>query len=161
MNNPFNGAVPAAPSYANCAPPARKLPESYQWNLSAERTLGNSTVLTVSYVGNGTRHLDSGTGGQGHITVYNVPSPWGVVLNPGQTQTRAVPTFGAVDQHNTLDSSSYNAAQVKVLHRLSHGLSFSAAYSFSKNIITQDWLGDPRNAKLDRGPASEAIYGTR
>jgi len=79
------------------------------------------------------------------------------VLAPGQTQTRAAPTFGIVDQHNTLDSSSYNALQVKVEHRLSNGLSFSAAYSFSKNILVQDWLGDPRNAKLDRGPANTDI----
>ncbi len=153
LNNPFNGTNPAAPSYANCAPPARKLPASYQWNFSAERTLGNNTVLTLSYVGNGGRHLDSGTG-ISKVEVYNVPSPWGVVLNPGQTQTRAVPTFGAVDQHNTIDSSSYNALQVKVEHRLSHGLFFSAAYSYSKAIIVQNWLGDPRDAKLDRGPAN-------
>ena len=101
-------------------------------------------------------HLDNGNG-QAHIEVYNVPSPWGVVLAPGQTQTRAFPTFGAVDQHNTIDSSNYNALQLKVEHRLSHGLSFSAAYSFSKSILVQNWLGDPRNAALDRGPSNYDI----
>ena len=156
MNNPFNGANPTAPSYANCAPAGRKLPISYQWNFSAERQLGGSTVVTMSYVGNGSRHLDVGNG-QGHLEVYNVPSPWGVVLAPGQTQTRAFPTFGAVDQHNTLDSSSYNALQVKAEHRLSHGLTFSAAYSFAKSLLVQDWLSDPRNAKLDRGPSNYDI----
>ncbi len=156
MNNPFNGTVPSAPSYANCAPPGRKLPISYQWNFSVQREVGFNTALTVSYVGNGTRHLDNGNG-QAHLEVYNVPSPWGVVLAPGQVQTRAFPTFGAVDQHDTNDSSNYEALQVKAEHRFSHGLTFSASYSFSKTIVTQNWLADPRNAKLDRGPSNYDI----
>jgi hypothetical protein len=124
MSNPFNGANPAAPSYANCAKPNRKLPISYQWNFSVERTLGASTTVTASYVGNGTRHVDTGNG-QGRQAQYNIPSPWGVALAPGQTQKRAVPAFGPVGQYESIDSSSYNALQVKVEHRLSHGLSFS------------------------------------
>lgn len=157
LSNPFNGANPAVPSFANCATPNRKVPVSYQWNFTVERTLTSNSTLTTSYVGNGSRHLDTGTGGQNHLVYYNIPSPWGVVLAPGQTQKRADPLFGSVGQYESNDSSSYNALQIKDEYRFSHGLSFSTAYTWSKSIVVQNWLSDPRNARLDRGPANNDI----
>ena len=157
MNNPFNGANPALPSFANCAIPNRRVPVSYQWNFTVERMIGSNTTISASYVGNGARHLDTGTGGQNREVYYNVPGPWGVVLAPGQSLTRPEPLFGSVGQYESQDSSSYNALQVKWEYRLSRGLFFSTAYSWSKTVLVQNWLGDPRDAHLDRGPANNDI----
>jgi hypothetical protein len=157
LSNPFAGANPAKPSFANCAKPNRKLPTTYQWNFAVERVLDANTTLTVSYVGIGGRHLDEGNGQATTQEQYNVPQPWGVVLAPNQTQTRPYPAFGPVAQYENIASSSYNALQVKAEHRLSHGLSFSAAYTWAKNMLVQPWLSDPRDFNLDRGPANNDL----
>ena len=156
MNNPFTGANPALPSYINCATPNRKVPVSYQWNFTVERSIGaNNTLEAASYVGNGSRHLDQGSaGGTNHEIYYNLLSPWGVVLAPGQTTKRSDPLFGNIGQFEDMDSSSYNALQVKDEFRYKYGLSFSASYSWSKSITVQNWLGDPRYPFLDRGPSN-------
>lgn len=152
MDNPFNGANPAIPTYVNCATPNRKVPVSYQWNFTVERSIGSNNTITVSYVGNGSRHLDQGSaGGQNKQVIYNLPGPWGVVLAPGQTLKRPQPQFANVGQFEDIDSSSYNALQVKDEFRFRYGLSFSASYSWSKSITVQNWLGDPRFPFLDRG----------
>ena len=60
-------------------------------------------------------------------------------------------------QYENIGSSGYNALQVKAEHRLSHGLSFSAAYTWAKNMLVQPWLSDPRDFNLDRGPANNDV----
>ncbi len=145
----FTGSTPAAPSYGQCAMPLRQLPQTYQWNLSAEQGFGGNMALSIGYVGNTSRHLDQAV--VGTQSAYNIPVPWGIVMAPNQQQTTPFPGFSTVAPYLDVDNSNYNALQVILEKHMSHGLEFSATYSFAKNLGTQSWLSDPRNYKLDYG----------
>jgi hypothetical protein len=155
LSNPFQGGNPAAPTYANCAQPNRKLPSTYQWNLTAERALDSSTTLTAGYVASVSRHLDEAQ--LGTQAQYNIPEPWGVVLAPGQTQQVPDPSFSSIGQFEDVDTASYESLQVNLRRRLSHGVSLSLAYTWGKSLTTMSWLSDPRNFKLDRGPSADDL----
>jgi hypothetical protein len=98
------------------------------------------------------RHLENLANNFGYCCWYNLPQPVGVVLAPGQKQTRAAPSFGDVVYYSDRDSSSYNSLQVKVEHRFNHGLALTGAYTYAKNLYIQTGLSDPRNAAIDKGP---------
>jgi hypothetical protein len=48
FSNPFQGPSPAVPTFGNSADPNRKVPSTYEWNLTLERALDASTVAAVS-----------------------------------------------------------------------------------------------------------------
>jgi hypothetical protein len=155
FSNPFSGATPAAPSYGNCSTPTRKLPQTYQWNLTGEQGFGENTTVSLGYVASVSRHLDQAVvGGQ---AVYNLPQPYGVVLGPNQQQQVPVPAFGNVSQYLSVDNANYNSLQANLRRRLSHGLSFNASYTFAKSLGTQSWFSDPRNYKVDYGPLPDDL----
>ena len=151
MSNPFSGANPAAPSFTQSGDPSRKIPSTYQWNLTVERALPGNMGVSVGYVGSASRHLEALTG------FYNLPQPIGVVLAKGQSQVRADPAFADISVWEDRNVASYNSLQTKFSRRMSHGLSVTGAYTWSKNIAVNDWLSDPRNSKSDRGPWSNDL----
>jgi hypothetical protein len=137
FNNPFSGTTPGAPAYQNCAVPNRRLPTSYQWNFTIERSLGTNTTLSVGYVGSGSRHLDEAqVGGQ---AVFNLPQPWGIVLAPNQQQQVPDPQFSTVAQFLSVDTANYNSLQTVLRRRLAQGFSFTASYTYAKNLGSQSW----------------------
>jgi hypothetical protein len=117
-------------------------PYSENYNLTLERQLGTSATLTVGYVGNTARHLE------GNVEINPAGLPDGtnpVAAAAGCTAsnlgTCAPQTFrynpattglGAIDQQVTEFNSRYNSLQISVNKRLSHGLSFLAAYTWSR-----------------------------
>ncbi|MCX6615011.1 MAG: TonB-dependent receptor [Acidobacteria bacterium] len=148
MANPFAGAAAGTPTYANCAPPDRKLRSTYQWNLTIERMIGGSTILSVGYVASLTRHMDTT-----RTTFYNLPQPWGVVLASGQTQRRPFTQFSNVRQYESQDTSNYNSLQSKLERRFSKGLALTVAYTWSKTLAYTNGLSDPRYPRQDYGPS--------
>jgi hypothetical protein len=79
---------------------------------------------------------------------------------PGPTASfkqsiRYYPAFAAVTVRSPGASSDYNSLQASVEKRFSYGLSFLAAYTFSKSIDDSSaWSGsvvDPTNFSLERG----------
>jgi hypothetical protein len=148
-SNPFSGTN-SAPTWITCGLPGRKLPSMYQWNLTVERQFGANTTLSVGYVANLSRHLD--TNQMGQSVKYNIPQPVGVVLAPGQVQRVAFPNFGTIPMYETRGSASYESLQTTLRHNLSHGLSFIVTYSYSKNLEYVPWLSDSLNINIDRGP---------
>lgn len=151
MNNPFSAGSAPAPTYNNCAPPNRKLPLSYQWNVTAERALMANTTLSVGYVASTNRHLDQ-TRLSGGPLVLNVPQPMGVVLAPGQTLQRPFPTYTNVSLFTDTSNSNYESLQVVLKRRFSGGLGLSADYTYAKSLVYVNHLSDPFNFRLDRGP---------
>jgi hypothetical protein len=99
----------------------------YQWNFSIQRQFGNATTLQVGYVGQENQHLSNITMLQQKILNANgtvSPSPY---LNPT--------LLGLVGQarYTTDDGvSNYNALQVVLQERFSHGLQALANYTWSK-----------------------------
>ena len=136
---------PAAPFFNAVTLPAdRRRPDLMlqTYNVTVSKQVG-SNVLDVSYVGVKGSNLDSS------IKNFNSPAP-----GAGAIQARRpYPTFARIRYQDFSGSSNYNALQTHFEHRLTHGLSLTAAYTWSHELDNQafDTNGggcgcqDPRN----------------
>jgi len=104
-------------------------PYSHMYNLALEWRLPAETLLRLAYIGSRSFHLLT----QG---VYNRPE-----VVPGIPTTTATINARRPDQRygaiNIVESNSigyYDAAQVSLDKRVTHGLTFRAAYTFGKAI---------------------------
>jgi hypothetical protein len=124
------------PFVASSTPPANggfaaardnRRPYVQVWNIGIEQTLGNSWLISATYLGSKGTHLVL-------TPVLNVAP----VPGPGNPQaSAALPQFGPFEVTGDWGNSSYNSAQLKVQHRFSSGLNFLAAYTWSKSIDYQ------------------------
>jgi hypothetical protein len=157
--NSFQGFFPPAP--LNLTQHDIRQPYLMQWNFSVDRQLPGDMGLTVSYVGTRGVHLwgqgDANPCIPAHIVngvpdwsnpanaacpSTNVAFPSGhictVILNSGVT--RLVPSgrrncnFGNDNSVQTTSASWYDGLQVSLQKRLSHGLEFQSAYTYSKTL---------------------------
>jgi hypothetical protein len=102
-----------------------KTPYTQQWNGSVQYALTPTQSVTVSYVGNGTRHMLN-------TSKLNQPAQ---LLPPGTdfTQFIAYPHFSPNMDYMTEDGDAYyHAAQVAYEHVFSHGLNMVANYTRSE-----------------------------
>ena len=118
--NPFFNAV--------TLPADRKRPDLYlqTYNLTVSKQIG-SNVLDVSYVGVKGTNIDSS------IKNFNSPAPGPSDLQP----RRPYSTFARIRYQDFAGASSYNGLQTHFEHRLTHGLSLTAAYTFSHELDNQ------------------------
>lgn len=118
------------------------VPYSYNYNLTIERQLGTSTTFSIAYVGNQGRHLEGNfelnpagqANGLNPVAAAAGCTPVNLVSCAPQTFRYNPQTsgFGAINQQATDFNSRYNSLQVSVNKRLTHGLSFLAAYTWSR-----------------------------
>ena len=132
MTNPFP-AGPPSPNIAFQAPVSVETYDRqavsvilYNWNLSIERALGGGWVAHTAYVGS---HGSHGLN-------FSQLNP----ANPSLTGTtdarRLFQPYGSIKQITYDGNSSYNAVQIGLNHRFSHGLTVLANYTFSKSLDT-------------------------
>jgi Carboxypeptidase regulatory-like domain/TonB-dependent Receptor Plug Domain len=94
-------------------------PYTYQYNFGFERELPSNTKFTLNYVGSrGVKLFAS--------RQYNYFSPG--------SPTRLNPARGQINLRGTYASSNYNSLQAELSHSISHGLTFRAAYTYSKDL---------------------------
>jgi Carboxypeptidase regulatory-like domain/TonB dependent receptor/TonB-dependent Receptor Plug Domain len=116
--------------------PDFKLPYTYQWNLSLERSLGVNQTITASYVGAVGRRLLRQE----------------VISNPN-------PTFGTVRLTRNTGTSDYHGLQVQFQRRLARGLQTVASYSWSHSLdnVSLDTSSEAPSFNIDlskeRGPS--------
>lgn len=123
---PFRNATMLA--WAGTVQPAM----AQQWNLTLERSLSNDLSLQVGYVGQHGTHL--------MVPLWLTQGdrlPNGTINYPfigGQNGngTFGPNDFGAVKDTASIGRMSYNALQVVLNKRLSHGLEAKVSYTFSK-----------------------------
>ena len=128
---------------------------SQQWNLTVQKTFGNNLNFEVGYLGSKNTHLGlpeanlnqlpSSYLSMGAALLTKVPNPFfgqipasSSLGGPTITQQqllRAYPRFTNVALfRDNVGDSEYEAVQAKLEKRLSHGLTFTFAYTFSKLI---------------------------
>jgi hypothetical protein len=131
--------------------PTLKDTSTQEWNLDVERTLGSSTMLTVQYLGNVTRH-------QSARADLNQPIALSAGNTSGKLDVRPFPSAGPIDGQLNAFSANYNALGVKLDRKLSHGVQVLVAYTFQKALDNIDGdnsnIQDLYNPKLTYGPAS-------
>jgi predicted heme/steroid binding protein len=104
-----------------------KNPEAWSWNLTVERQLPGSSVLTVGYVARRGLHLQR----EANI---NQPTPEVVAANPGVNidALRPYKGYNSIRETDNVGKSMYNSLQVSLNKRFGHGLMFGLAYTLSK-----------------------------
>lgn len=118
-------------------PISNSTPNIQQWHLTVERQLSPTLMVRVAYVGSHGNHLN--------IAINeNVAIPGPGPIAPRQP----FPQFGVISGWEPRGISNYNALQLTAEKRYSHGLSFLAAYTWSKSLDEggggNSSAGDPR-----------------
>jgi hypothetical protein len=138
------------------ADPVPKRNYVMQWNLSVARELSSTLALTVGYVGSRGVHqpyrMDNmvmviptlssagylwpcGPNGQPGVTCATGFLPSGTPSNPVPSSV-VNPNFGRINGTMWQANSFYDAMQVDVAKRVSHGIQFHGAYTWGKSIDT-------------------------
>ncbi len=131
-NSPFNPPLRFPLAFPNgftttWTAPDYKLPYLQHWNLTLQRQLTNALAVELAYVGN------KGTRLQG--TTDPNQAIWAPGATGGNALSRRPNTrIGNVLEISSRFNSSYHGLQSTVTQRLSRGLSFQAAYTWSKAI---------------------------
>jgi Carboxypeptidase regulatory-like domain/TonB-dependent Receptor Plug Domain len=136
FDTPLSAAA-AGPGYGPNAltasgTPTFKVPSYFDYNLTVERQLLPTTVLSVAYVGNQARHL-LGEWDQ------NQPTVDARLAAPPNTDVNAIrPYLGYnyIQNRSPMFTSNYNSLQISLNHRSSNGLTVGAAYTWSKVLTT-------------------------
>lgn len=131
MENPLsqsgNASLPATNPFSQVEyyrDPNANNPYSEQWMTGVQQMLGQSTVLTVDYVGAHTLRLTVGG-------FYNVA----VTPGPGNPQLREpFPYIKPTHYDRSVGNSNYNAFQFSLNHQASQGLAYLLSYTWSKTI---------------------------
>ncbi len=158
----------AVPATAKIVPggvqPDLKTPTLISWSFRVEQQIGQNTALTLGYVGSHGYHEIIGIDANEPFPVLCPQSPCpatypasfpagiaGTAVPAGTyyvpTATRANPTIANTWTYFSEGDSNYQALQVDVNHRLSHGLALRGAYTWSKAIDD----GDSVNATTTAG----------
>ena len=154
--NPFNGTFSPDMTLLVLNPHLR-LPYAQDWNLNIERALGNDWLLEVGYIGTkGTklpRFIEANPAVYipGESTQNNADQRR---LYSGCTVTETNPTctYSSVGEIAGIADSSYNALQVSLKRRFSHGFSMLASYTLSKTL-------DDVSSFNITGSASQSVAG--
>jgi hypothetical protein len=139
-----NAAFPQNISFTQIFDRHFRLPQILAYNLTLERELGTGWLVRAQYVGNKGSHL-GGTGDQEAGLLQLNPS----VYIPGQStenniQSRRIyPAFGFIDSINSGVNSAYNAGQIELEKRVSHGLSFQTNFAWSRALNDFGPSGEP------------------
>ena len=165
-------------------------PKIAEWNIDIQRAITNNLTVEASYVGNHgweASRLDInqppfGFGWNGAISggqsinqtclaagalpavascLFNAnPAP---VEIAGRPYNASFPYLSNIDETNNFDFSNYNALQVTVTERPTHGLTFLAGYTFghaldivSGNSVSDD-ATDSYNPKLSYGNGNSDV----
>jgi hypothetical protein len=156
-------------------------PYNQQWTLDTQFAITQSVLLDIGYVGSHGLRLPT----QNLLNAARQPAvadPCDVLFDASQAvganaHCATDPNFSPVDQRvtypglpsvvyanqNTL-SATYNALQVQVRQRFSHGASYQVFYTYSKalddasgiNNISglSEFIQNPQNPGADKGPSS-------
>ena len=120
----------AAPLTMTTLNPNLKPPAAWNWNVMVERQLPLNSLLSVGYVAHRGLH-----GWQ----VYDINQPTAGALQaaPAGTNTtylRPYKGFAAIQEEESVVSSTYNSLQISWERRFTKGSSFQVAYTLSKSM---------------------------
>jgi hypothetical protein len=167
---------------------------SQQWNLTVQKTFGSDFNFEVGYLGSKNTHLGlpeanlnqlpAADLAMGAALLVKVPNPYygqipassslGQATIAEQQLLRAYPRFTNVELYrDNVGDSEYEALQTKLEKRMSHGLTLTLAFTFSKLIddastyfsqtiftgptLTTIGAADAFNRKLERDVSSGDI----
>lgn len=138
-----NGNLPVWSGCCSTIDPHNVDPTSYNYNLTIERQLSSTLLASVGYVGSVARHLEIGhplnlvNPAACVAAGPNVCSPGNQLTTaPFSTQDYLYPgnIYGTIDQISNMGNSHYNSLQAGLKKRVSHGLQFTANYTWAHSF---------------------------
>ena len=149
---PSNVAFITPPSLSVSYSPDWKPARTMSWNLTVEREISSGLVVRAAYVGSKGTHL-------GYNSEVNAPLPGPGATLDNEDARRPNQNFVQVIEDVSGGNSIYNALQVSVDKRFSHGFTVGANYTHSKTIDEVSYLTDlcginvinPYNVRAYRG----------
>lgn len=149
FDNPAGGAAaPLTPPSLLALDQNYKVPMTQQYSLGVQRLLPADSMVTVSYVGSHSEHL------QGELNI-NQPLPFqnfqfNPILNVTGTPEnlyRPFPGYSTISFIQPGVNSVYNSLQVNYEKQMAHGFRFQAAYTWSKSMDDASaYNTNPQNA---------------
>jgi len=130
-----------------------------QWNFTVQQLFGNSTTLQVGYVGQKTTHLMVPMPYfQSQLLPNGTVAP-SIYLSGNPTlQSEITQISGTASNGN----QSYNALQAVLSKRLSEGLEYQVAYTYSKCMTdSSGYYGSWGGAALPTSPYFQNLYDQR
>jgi hypothetical protein len=114
-------------------------PQSAQWNVTIERQVTPQTAVRVSYVGMNSYRLNVSVN-------LNQIAPSAQQYNPSPFVDPRAPfqNWGVIYSTENLGFQNYQALQMEATHKVGHGLSFQANYTWTHDI--SDAQGDAPTA---------------
>ena len=107
--------------------PKLRAPEAYNWNVTFERQLPLSSVLSVAYVAHRGLH-----GWQ--VYDINQALPGTVVSGTATNAVRPYKGFSEIQEEQSVVNSMYNSLQVSWNRNFTHGSGFGISYTLSKSM---------------------------
>jgi hypothetical protein len=153
VSDPGGGTSAIYPLGISTIDPKFRVPYSQQWTLGVQHEILKDTLLDVAYVGTkGTHLLRTRDYNQGEPNIAVAEG----ILSP--SPLRPYVGFTGMTMFEPSAISNYNALQVSLNRRFTHGVSFQAAYTWSKTITDADndaaWPQNSFNLSGERGLAS-------
>jgi Carboxypeptidase regulatory-like domain len=120
------------------------------WTLGTETTFSRNWLLDLTYTGTKGSNLD----------ILRAPNRAPPGTNPLDTQAELkIPEAVSFLYDQSGAHSIYNALQVRVIHRFTHGLSFQAIYTFSKSLDDSSTIGGTAPTVVQQDGNVAAEYG--
>jgi hypothetical protein len=152
VDNPggTTGGVPRLPLSMTTQPYNFPNPNAWSWNAAIEQDIPSFATFTIAYVGRRGLHLQQ-------LEQLNQLQPGTVQANPGVNTDALRPYRGlsSILQIDNAGRSIYHSMQVNLNRRLSHGLLFGVAYTWSKSTD----FGSDQSYQLPDYYAPQANYG--
>ncbi len=138
-DNPGGTSANAFPLTVTTQSKAFKNPEAWAWNVTFERQLPGSTMLSVGYVArrglHQQREADINQPTLAALAPYrdangNLPSGMPGLLD----SLRPYQGYNSIRETDNIASSMYNSLQITWNKRFTHGFAFGVAYTLSKSM---------------------------
>jgi len=143
--DPFPGKAvfpPTGGTYIS-VPPGLKVTGVMQWNLSYQRQIAPTWLVSATYLGNAGRHI------WGSVDVnYSLPTAGATAANANSRRltvlTNAVTgaAYANIQQTDDGANSEYHSLLFSVKHNLSHGVLFNSTYNWSHCTSSWDFAGE-------------------
>jgi hypothetical protein len=160
LDNPSQGTAGAArPVSVNALDPVYNVPYVQSYSFEMQRELTGSTSMSVGYVGTRGVHLDRARNVNQPLPVGNFDfDPRINARSVSTDRLRPFPGYVNIGMKENVGQSTYHSLQATLKRRLTSGLLFDVAYTWSRVITDASGFNEgPQNAynlRAERGPAT-------
>ena len=143
--------------------PNLRTPYVTEWSLDVQRAITNNLSLTVGYVGNhgtkllGLTNLNQPPVGSGYAAGCASVSACELNARPFATQ---FPYLGEIAYLSNLDDSNYDSLQAVLTARPTHGLSFTAGYTYAHALDDASENSGGGGIPMDSSRSQQILYGS-